>query len=139
MRQKRGILAGTIAQRQRLDRWLILSCVLAFSALAFSHSGDALSPAIESQPAAAANPGARSAGLSPLLFDANGPEDPYITFRDWRRDNRVTIVMPVRVQNAHRRWLRSHGGPRPRSTSTSMQPVRSGPALSPSVGTNVDA
>src|SRR5882757_5858365 len=119
MRQKGSIRARKIAQRQRLIRWLIFSCALAFSALVLSHSGDAQSPVFASQPAAVSNPGAPSgAGLSPLLFDAYGPEDPYVTFREWRRDNRVTIVMPVPVQNAHQQWLSRHGGPRPRTISS---------------------
>src|SRR5712671_6869626 len=96
MRQKGGSGVRKIAQRQRLIRWLIFSCVLAFSALVLSHSGDAQSPVFASQPAAVSNRAAPpGAGLSPLLFDAYGPEDPDVRFREGRRDNRVTIVMPV--------------------------------------------
>jgi hypothetical protein len=123
-------------------RWVILLAALGLATLAVSRAGEAQSP--QPEPATPAPSAHRT--LTPLAIDAQGAEDPAVTFERWRRENRLTIVAPRNVIQAHRQWMRLHRSATPSATPTrSAAPASSRQssgafAYSPNVtvGSNVD-
>jgi hypothetical protein len=126
-------------QTTGLFRLLILSAVLAIVALAVSHKSDAQPLAAGAETGGTSDQSSLgvSVGLTPLLLDPAGPEDPYISFRNWRHDNHVTIMTPPRVFSAHQQWLGLH--PSAKRPASAKRPIGQAVGFGPSVGTNVDA